>query len=283
MAMSKINESQVFAQSQQANLESAVQEIGELSDRALYGYDSFDARNTTMNSRTHNAMAVPRVVKILTEARGPDIIHLCGAFLSRFGYKNVNMSDRNAFFSGSTSDAVTPHEMKYAVLMLLGINTYGAGNFGYNRPNSLMLSPAYKLIVDEVQEKRRLFPLKNPEKFPKVKVALDKVREFERFSTIEVENIFTKGRIPPEDYLQTSDNKFELPLDAILSILSLSLEGKTDGEIAGQMQKLMSPTIVDTDVEKLLTGSNSSPFTSAVLGLVKTAREEREKPKKQRA
>ena len=244
-------------------MDRAEKKIRRLSDRDIYGYGELDKRNTVHNNRTNEGTRVSKAVALLAKADVSDIMPLCTAFLRRFGIiERPVVGERSLYFTGTTTaEAITPHEMKYAVLRLLGVNEQDAQDiFGYERRKQPAFSASFEEIFNDVTEKRSLYPLRNSDEFPELTQALKKITTPPY--SIKVEEIFKRNEVPSLSILEQDGGKTKLPLAIMLSILSTALEG--------------TPYI---EYDKVLAMGDENPFKPGIISLVEKNRKEKQTPK----
>lgn len=271
--------------------ESSVSAVGALcrpTRAKLYGYDWEKNRvDNTLNKK--RPIRISQAVSILLKTPEPEIIPTCRAFLKKFDYKNDDLKEpisKRLFFVGTDqNESIKPQEMKYAVLMLLGLSKPVAFNIlGLHDKNAgqrFALSASFEKEVERVQAERSLYPLEHIEEFPGLQEPLKKLGDAlaRAQSAVTITNIFGTGKVPAVLSLWQTDNPSALPLDAVLSVLTMSLAGMTDTEIVDEKNRSSSIPVSVDQVKELFIAGDACPFTSAVLRLVEDKRRERQASK----
>ncbi|MBI4135594.1 hypothetical protein HY477_02570 [Candidatus Uhrbacteria bacterium] len=252
-----------ISQAMRLRHEYSPEDVENLTKIELYGHDepktSFGVFGRTL--------FVSKAVAILANAKDEDIIPICSALLARFGLK-MDASNRGNFFSGDTN-VLKPGDMKYAFLRLLGITTNSIrASFGYKElGGSRTLSSNFEDVVASMQIERNIFPLKNPEQFPKIQAALARIKRIS--PKIDTLNIFERNRIPPaSSWMNRGSHTSRLLLHEALSALAEGLKGTMDSREVSTSTNLQFPA-----VSALLRQGEKSPLTPAVHKLLKENRE----------
>ena len=209
---------------------SAVEALCRPTRAKLYGYDiGKNIFSDTLNKT--RTFRVSQAVSILTSTKEENVMPVCGAFIKKFGFKSADLDtpvQKRLFFAGADKNKpIEPHEMKYAVLRLLGLSESDAFNqIGMHDENSsdrlsLALSPDFLRTVEQAETDRGLYPLEHPEEFTDVRNALEKVRPY--LGNTDIKRMFNDGGIP-QHVMQTTGEKSVSPLVDALSSLATALE-----------------------------------------------------------
>ncbi len=251
-----------ISQAMRLRHEYSPEDVENLTKIELYGHDE----PKTSFGGFGQTLFVSKAVAILANAKDENIIPICSALLTRFGLK-MDVGKRGDFFSND-SNALKPRDMKYALLRLLGITVNSMrASFGYKELGSRALSSNFEADVARIQEERNIFPLKNPEQFPKVQAALEMIKRIS--PEIDPINIFEKKRIPPvSPWMNIGSHPYRLLLHEALSALAEGLKGRMDSREISRETNIQFPA-----VSALLRQGGKSPLTSAVHKLLKENRE----------
>src|SRR3989338_4005951 len=246
----------------------------------LYGYD-WEKKRVDNKLDKRRPIRISQAVSILLNASEHETIPICKAFLKKFDYADDDIRgpiSRRMFFSGSdANNDIKPKEMRYAVFRLLGLSEPVAlnilGEHDKNAGQRFELSESFLNVINRVQAERSLYPLEHIDEFPGLTNALNGITTPPH--NIKVKDVFKTNRVPPVSSWQKNGSQSELPLDAVLSILRLALEGRTSSEIAARVHGLSTIKVSENEVGILLSTPELSPFSDTVLKLVDEKRKEK--------
>ena len=240
------------------------------TEAKLWGYD-IGKKMLSDTVDKSDTVRISEAVSIMIKAEGETMVPTCKAFLIKLGFGRDRLKNptREMFFSGGNQQGiagtpVTPQEMKYAVLVLLGLSESMARNqlkfYDKDSPSRLALSPGFEGFVTQVKEKRALYPLQHPEEFTDVRNALEKVRPY--LGNTDIKRMFNDGGIP-QHVMQTTGEKSVSPLVDALSSLATALEhGISIGHLYLDSKDYPLPS-----------------FSSYIIAMVEAKRKEKQTPK----
>lgn len=233
----------------------------------LYGFDkpTVDS-NHKLDSQT---LPTSKAVKMLVNS-GDELTNYAKVFLRHFGLDlgvyDSRTNPTGIFKESHVKDRQRGREtiVKYAILRLLGVKKGDTHrSFGCSSVDEQVFSEPFKNAITRIESERRLFPLLNPEQFPRVQDSLNKIISLGL--GITPENIFNKGDVPLAFHWMRSTPRLDpLTLPEALSMLLMALKGETNmSEIARQHgNKNMYA------VQALLGESERSPLTPFIRKLL---------------